>query len=178
MTSEIKKIPLIILGSARQKSETKSYVDFAFDQTEHKLLDLLEYNISSYNYNGIYPSSDSFNQLTAEILNHDIIIFATPVYWYSMSGLMKNVFDRFTDLVTIQKATGRKLKNKTAFLLAVGADQELPNGFEIPFQKTAEYLEMNYSGCVYFSINKKYSDSDNLDTKRTFIEMVKRCTYP
>ena len=161
------------MGSARQQSDTKSYVDFAFKQTEHKLFDLLENNISSYNYNRVYPASDNFNQLIEEILNHDIIIFATPVYWYSMSGLMKNVFDRFTDLVTIQKATGRKLKNKSVFLLAVGPDQELPDGFEIPFQKTAVYLGMHYKGCAYFSTDKKYSDRDKSETRQTFIEMVK-----
>ncbi len=166
LTSMTKQIPLIILGSARQESDTKSYVDFVFDQTEHNLYDLLKYNISSYNYSGVYPSSDNFKQLIEELLNHDIIIFATPVYWYSMSGLMKNVFDRFTDLVTIQKATGRKLKNKSVFLLAVGTDQKLPDGFEIPFQKTADYLEMNYKGCAYFSTDNKHSDKDKSDTRQ------------
>ena len=96
------QIPLIILGSARQQSDTKSFVDFVFNKIDHKLVDLLKYNISSYNYTGTYPTSDNFKQLTEEILNHDIIIFATPVYWYSMSGLMKNLFHRFTDLVTIK----------------------------------------------------------------------------
>ena len=171
------QIPLIILGSARQQSDTKSYVDFIFNQTDHKLVDLLKYKISSYNYNGTYPSSDNFNELTEEILNHDIIIFATPVYWYSMSGLMKNVFDRFTDLVTIQKATGRKLKNKNVFLLAVGTDQQLPDGFEIPFKRTADYLEMNYKGCAYFSTDNKYSDKEMSHNRQTFIDMVKKSTY-
>ena len=167
------QIPLIILGSSRQQGDTKSYVDFVFDQTDHKLVDLLKYNISPYNYNGTYSSSDNFNQLTEEILNYDIIIFATPVYWYSMSGLMKNMFDRLTDLVTIQKVTGRKLKNKSIYLLAVGTDPKLPEGFEIPFKMTADYLEMNYRGFVYFTSDNKSNDKDKFHNRQTFIDMVK-----
>lgn len=67
------------------------------------------------------------------MLHDDKIIFATPVYWYSMSGLMKTFFDRLTDLVTIQKSVGRKLKGKETFLFAVGTDDLLPAGFTIPF---------------------------------------------
>ncbi len=43
---------------------------------------------------------------------YDVLIFATPVYWYSMSGIMKVFFDRITDLLTIKKDIGRKLKGK------------------------------------------------------------------
>ena len=167
------QIPLIILASARKQSETKSYVDFVFDGTNHKLVDVLNYNISFYNYDGIYPSTDNFNLLVEEMLNSNTIIFATPVYWYSMSGLMKNVFDRFTDLVTIKKETGRKIKGKNVFLLSVGSDQNLPDGFEIPFRMTSDYLEMNYKGCVYFSTDNKISHQDKSNMKQIFMDKIK-----
>ena len=46
------------------------------------------------------------------ISKYDTIIFATPVYWYSMSGILKVFIDRITDLLTIEKELGRKLRGK------------------------------------------------------------------
>jgi multimeric flavodoxin WrbA len=170
------QVPLIILGSARQQSDTKFFVDFVFNGIEHRLTDLLSHKISFYNYNGTYPSSDRFKTIVADILTHKTIIFATPVYWYSMSGLMKNLFDRFTDLVTIQKEKGRQLKGKSIFLLAVGSDLAIPSGFEIPFKNTADYLGMHYKGCAYFSTDKNCSDNTKAETRQTFINMVEKST--
>jgi putative NADPH-quinone reductase len=167
-----KQIPLIIIGSSRQQSDTKSFVDDVFLDTKHKQLDLLEFNIAPYNYDGVYPVTDDFNQLAEEILKHDTIIFATPVYWYAMSAVMKQLFDRLTDLVTIRKATGRLLKGKTVFLMAVGNDESMPLGFEIPFKNTAEYLDMKYGGCIYFSTGHKTDADQTFSQKKLFIDAV------
>ena len=169
-----KKRLLVIIGSARQQGDTKAYVDYVFDTTEYTLIDLSDYHIAPYQYQGEYPAADTFNLLTEDILNHDIIIFATPVYWYAMSGSMKALFDRFTDLVTIQKMTGRKLKGKQILLLAVGSDADIPEGFEIPFKHTAVYLGMQYHGAVYFSTSKKIPDPDKSAKKQIFIDRVKK----
>ncbi len=34
-------------------------------------------------------------------------------------------------------------------MLAVGADAQLPPGFEVPFRMTADYLGMNWRGWCY-----------------------------
>lgn len=46
----------------------------------------------------------------------DNIVFATPVYWYAMSGRMKIFFDRFTDLLYTHKSIGKNLKGKKLFI--------------------------------------------------------------
>jgi multimeric flavodoxin WrbA len=166
------KEPLIIIGSSRKPSDTKSFVNDVFRNTPHKQLDLLDFKIIPYNYDGIYPADD-FNKLAEEILQHDTIIFATPVYWYAMSAVMKQVFDRFTDLVTIRKATGRLLKGKNIFLIAVGDNAEIPEGFEIPFKNTAEYLDMKYGGCIYFSTGHEANEDQKRSEKKLFIDAVK-----
>ncbi|MBS1537372.1 MAG: NAD(P)H-dependent oxidoreductase [Bacteroidetes bacterium] len=171
--NQLKQIPLIIIGSARKNSNTRYYVDKIFDEIDCKVLDLLDYQISPYNYDGKYPSSDNFYQLVEEIVYHDTLIFATPVYWYSMSGLMKNLYDRFSDLLTIQKETGKKLKNKNIILLAVGADSKLPEGFEIPFKLTAEYFGLKYLNSIYISTNMLNSKQDNNVEINKFKEIIK-----
>lgn len=167
--------PLIILGSARQQSDTKVYVDFLFNEVNYTIADLLNFNISSFNYSGNYPDNDEFDNLMEKILDYKTIVFATPVYWYSMSGLMKNLFDRLTDIVTVKKEIGRKLSGKSIFLIAVGTDEILPDGFEIPFSLTAKYFDMFYKGNVYFSTKHQNSIKHNLEKKNEFIVKLLRC---
>jgi multimeric flavodoxin WrbA len=47
----------------------------------------------------------------------------TPVYWYTMSGIMKVFFDRFSDLLRIEKDLGRKLRGKSMAVISCGADE-------------------------------------------------------
>jgi multimeric flavodoxin WrbA len=143
--------PLVILASARKESDTRAFVNRVFAGTDHKLIDLLDWPVAPYNYSNNYPEEDAFLEIAGELLRHQVIVFATPVYWYAMSGLLKIFFDRFTDLVTTKKQIGRQLKGKSTLLLAVGADEELPDGFEIPFKCTSAYLDMAYRGCIYYS---------------------------
>lgn len=167
--------PLIILGSARQQSDTKTYVEFVFKDLDHKLINLLDFNISAFNYSANYSPNDDFYKLIEMILDRNTIIFATPVYWYSMSGLMKNLFDRFTDIVTVKKEVGRQLNGKRMFLIAVGTDKKLPDGFETPFKLTAEYLNMIYEDGIYFST--QYQDRERYQQeKNVFIEKLLRHT--
>ena len=129
---------LVILGSARHDSDTKTYANFVFENVDHNIVTLLDYSISPFNYSANYPSDDDFYKLVEKILDYRTIVFATPVYWYSMSGLMKNLFDRFTDIVTVKKETGKKLNGKSMFLIAIGTEKKLPTGFDIPFKLTPD----------------------------------------
>jgi len=112
-----------------------------------------------------YPKEYGFLKIIEVVSEHENIVFATPVYWYSMSGLMKVFFDRLTDLVTVKKITGRELKNKSIFLLSVGNDKELPHGFEIPFKLTSDYFGWLYKSSLYLSIKES---SDQIAEKKTF----------
>ena len=141
--------PLILLGSARKASDTGKFVDTLFPGDSAAVVDLLDYTIAHYRYDGLYPPEDDFPHLVELLLQHQQLIFATPVYWYAMSGLMKVFFDRLTDIVTIQKQTGRQLKGKQTFLLAVGAEEILPLGFEEPFRLTSEYFGMEFMASIY-----------------------------
>jgi multimeric flavodoxin WrbA len=153
--------PLIILGSARKESDTKRFVDMVFEKMDNATIDLLDFPIHQYNYENNYPGDDGFLQVVELMLEYKIIVFATPVYWYSMSGLMKTFFDRFTDLVTVRKPLGRQLKGKSTFLIAVGAEQELPHGFEVPFEATSGYMKMVYSGGIYYCTRPKNPENDS-----------------
>ncbi|SNR63364.1 flavodoxin family protein [Hymenobacter mucosus] len=145
-------VPLVILGSARSDGDTQQWVAKVLADVPHTVVDLLKWPIAPYSYPHDYPTEDTFLRLTDLMLQHPVVVFATPVYWYSMSGRMKNFFDRLTDLVEEpHKQLGRQLAGKHAFLLAAGSDEEWPEGFEEPFRRTAEYFDMHFEGSLYHS---------------------------
>lgn len=163
---------LVILASAREQGDTKNALNSVMQGREHNVLDLLQFSIAPYNYDGVYPGTDRFQEVVDELLCHTQIIFATPVYWYAMSGLMKTLFDRFTDLVTIHKSKGRQLKGKEVYMLAVGANEELPDGFEVPFQRSAEYLDMAYKGKVYIPKNQLNTEQTMNTLRQDFLTLL------
>ncbi len=142
---------LVILGSNRKNSLTEQITRKALGQTDFDMIDLLDHKIAHYNYDGHYPADDEFEAIISKALPYNNIIFATPVYWYSMSGVMKVFFDRLTDLITIKKDLGHDLKGKSASMIAVGVDPAIPDGLEIPFKHTAAYLGIKYKGCNYYA---------------------------
>ena len=53
-----------------------------------------------------------------KILEADILIFVTPVYWYAMSGMMKNLIDRLTAL----ENEGKLLDGKVGAIVVTGTE--------------------------------------------------------
>ena len=144
---------LVILGSAREDSHTLSLVDAMLNGKPATRIDLRDLHIDHYEYDR--PAErDDFIKVAEAMAAHSVIVFATPVYWYAMSGRMKVLFDRFTDLVTVRKQLGRELKGRTIFVVACGSELELPEGFEVPFRDTAGYLHMSYGGAFYAQTTK------------------------
>lgn len=144
-----------------------------FKELPYRELDLLDFKIHTYSYDANYPNDDDLERVILETLNHETIIFATPVYWYAMSGIMKSFFDRLTDLVTVKKELGRRFKGKSVFFIAVGTDPSLPLGFDIPFSLTAQYFDMDFLGGIYFSTNEIDEFSCPNSELSEFIDKVK-----
>ena len=145
----MQEVPLTIVASARKESDSLQLIHKLFAGRTIELLNLLDYSVAPYSYSANYPPHDRFAELVTAMLHHQQIVFATPVYWYAMSAGMKTLFDRLTDLVTIQKPLGRQLKNKQIYMVAVGSDPALPPGFEVPFRLTAQYFGMEWKGGYY-----------------------------
>lgn len=140
---------IIILGSSNSNGETFAMAKYLSDKTGHKIIDLKTKNILPFDYE-FKNSDDDFLPLIREIANdYQTIIFATPVYWYTMSATMKLFFDRISDCLMIEKETGRKLRGKEMAVLSCGSDNELINGFYMPFIESANYLGMKYLGDVH-----------------------------
>lgn len=137
--------PLVICGSARAPSNTqKAVVHFMGECVP--FIALSEKKILPYSYTLKNPRDD-FWDILQMLLDADPLVFATPVYWHSMSGLLKTFFDRMTDLLDPALSTQRmKLKEKRVVVVADSA-KGLPEGFEVPFKGLCTYFSMTYCGC-------------------------------
>ena len=159
---------LAILGSSRSNGNTRVFLDRVLQGREARLLDLCDFDLSHYDYD-MPMDRDDFPQIAEQLQNYSTLLFATPVYWYSMSSRMKVLFDRLTDLLDRQIS----LEGKNVFLLATGTKPELPEGFEVPFRDTAAYLGMHYQGSVYACMREFGAVSNEAkEVARSFAERV------
>lgn len=160
----MKNKAVIIVGSSRKKGNTTRIVDAIEEQYDVEVVNLSDYEFSYYDYEAQNRNDDFFSLIKRVIEHYDVLVFATPVYWYTMSGVMKVFFDRFSDLIRIEKETGRKLRGKSMAVLSNSHDSEIEDTFYLPFKKSADYLGMQYLGNVHYNadikeetINKKIS---------------------
>jgi len=146
---------LILLGSARSNGNTAHAARHLATGLGDGcgLIDLLERRIDRYAYDAP-PGRDDFLAIAERMLAHHHLIFATPVYWYAMSGIMKTLFDRLTDLIYGAREQARALAGRRMWVLATGTDRDLPAGFQEPFARTAGYLGMRWCGSAYVCVAK------------------------
>lgn len=158
---------LIILGSSRKDGDTKRKVDELVSISKWDLIDLNDYNFSYYDYEHKNLDDDYLPLMREVIEKYDVLIFATPVYWYAMSGIMKVFFDRITDLLDNEKELGRKLRGKSMAALSCSIGDNLGEHFWLPFSETANYLGMKYLGNIH-----TLSDKDEAENLKNFVDMI------
>ena len=61
---------------------------------------------------------DDSNEIVEKMANADVIVWATPVYYYTMSGLMKTMIDRANPLYSMD------YKFREVYLLATATEDE------------------------------------------------------
>lgn len=63
--------------------------------------------------------NDDANEITEKILEAEVVVWATPVYYYEMSGQMKTMIDRANSLYP------RDYKFREVYLLSTAAEDEV-----------------------------------------------------
>jgi len=137
---------VVIVGSLRNDGDTANLSKQLIEKSKWDLVNLNDYEFSYFDYEHENRNDDYLNLMKKIVEKYETLIFITPVYWYSMSGIMKVFFDRFTDLLTIEKELGRKLRGKKMAVLSCSIGENLGEYFWLPFSETAKYLGMEYIG--------------------------------
>lgn len=154
------KAPLIIFGSSRSKGDTFDAIQKVLNGREVPIVDLNDLDISQFDYD-YQNETDDFLPLAHKMLDTETIIIASPIYWYSMSAIMKIFIDRITDLTAHRKELGRKLKGKDVYLITASGNRNGEEEFETVFAKTFDYLDMSYKGCFFY-----YSGQDEKEKEK------------
>lgn len=158
------KDTIIILGSSRSNGDTAKAVQILQKNIDCDVVDLNDYDISYYDYEHKNKGDDFLPLMRRIIKDYQNIIVATPVYWYTMSGILKVFFDRTSDLLTIEKDLGRQLRGKHFGAISCCINGNVDDEFWHPFKKTAGYLGMTYVGNVHV---------DTLENEDVFAGLIK-----
>ena len=139
----------LLQASSRSKGDSHTITNYLNSNNQFDIIDLKTKNINHFDddFNNV---DDDFIGLISEIIEkYDMLVFVTPVYWYSMSGILKVFFDRFSDLLKTHKELGRKLRGKQMAMISCSNSNNLKEGFTMPFMESANYLGMSYLGDIH-----------------------------
>jgi glutathione-regulated potassium-efflux system ancillary protein KefG len=166
----MKKILIIFAHPALQKSKI------------HKRLTESLNNLSGITVNNLYENyPDFYIDVIREqqlLIEHDIIVWQHPFYWYSSPAILKEWFDLVLQHGFAYGAKGRSLEGKQVLsVISAGGTQEVYskkginqytiNEFLIPFKQSANLCRMEYLPpfVIYTSYKLSNSDIDYYATK-------------
>lgn len=159
--------PLVIVGSSRNDGGTLEMLAQLNQLAGWDVIDLNDLSFSYFDYDHLNREDDFLPMMRRVVPRYDTFIFATPVYWYSMSGILKVFFDRITDLLTIEKELGRQLQGKRMAVITSSIGNHMGDHFWLPFAETARYLGMDFLTGVH-----TLSGKDNSALIRQFVRKV------
>ena len=164
---------IALFASSRRHGNTGQLMDRIADELQIEVIDLGEKSISAFDYEH-RNRDDDFEPLIDRVLGFDQIIFASPIYWYSVAPPMKIFIDRLSDLLDLPDLLdkGRQLRSKTAYVVSTSVDDEPDPPFIDAFRETFRYLGMAYGGCVNASCNDGYVADKYEDDIQAFISDV------
>ncbi len=168
----MQKKVIIILGSSRSHGDTRKLIDRVREEIDADFIDLNDLQISYYDYE-YKNQEDDFLPTMKRVVEYDKIILASPVYWYSMSGVMKTFVDRFSDLIRIHKQVGRQLRGKQLYTISSSSDSTVYACFLEAFELTAKYLGMDYDGYLYGWIENEEIPKSLIPALKSFIDKLK-----
>ncbi|MEI3612692.1 flavodoxin family protein [Pseudogracilibacillus sp. SO30301A] len=107
---------------------------------------------------GFPEINDDYNSIIDRILKHEIIIFSTPIYWYSMTATMKKFIDRWSQTLRDKNYPHFKeqMKQKKAFVIAVGGDNPYIKGLPMiqQFQHIFDFIGIQFEGYIIGDANR------------------------
>lgn len=143
------KRALALFASSRPDGNTRRALRQVIGGHQVPVIDLAAARLSPYDYQH-RNLDDDFVVIVRQMVAADLLLFATPVYWYTMSSPMKVFFDRFSDLLNVHKDLRAGLRGRECYLLGSGASETPPDSFVTPITQTCTYLGMQFRAWHYW----------------------------
>lgn len=131
---------LFINGSPNKHGNTAALAETLMGGREYQTLHLVDYKV--YGYGQQFPD-DQFSEIVEKMKEADTIVIGSPVYWHNVSGMVRNLIDRFYGPVS----SGALARRKFVFLFQGTA----PEGWmlekaEYTMSRFARMYGMEYVG--------------------------------
>ena len=151
---------VIIQASSRSDGNTSCIVSYLEKETNFDVIDLNQKDIKHFDYE-FKNKDDDFQTLFKNITeSYDTILFVTPVYWYTMSGLLKVFLDRISDFLFNEKDIGRRLRTMKMGVVSCSNEAGIIDGFAMPFKHSAAYLGLEYLGHLHTWVQERTIPKD------------------
>lgn len=171
---ELSPSAIALFSSSRRNGNTGQLIDRIARELDIEVIDLAALDISSYDYEH-RNRSDDFEPLMRRLLEFEQLIFASPVYWYSVTAAMKMFLDRLSDYLDIPEllTVGRRMRGKRAYIACTSICNEAPASFVNTLVDTFDYLGMNYGGIAHVDCSDGYSPVAGSIAAAELIERVR-----
>ena len=148
----------VITGSPRKNGNTFAMVDSFIKAAEAKGHEVVRFDAAMMNIGGCHACmtcfktgkacsfDDDFNVIAPYILEADAIVYAMPVYWYSIPAQIKGVIDKvFSFCVAEKPISGKKMG---LICCCEEHDASVMEGVRVPMERTAALLKWDIVGEV------------------------------
>ena len=138
---------LFVNSSPNREENTYRIGEELLKDKEHDVLQMVDYRISQY---GQVFEDDEMKDVLKEMDKYDILVIGSPVYWYTVGGMLKIFIDRLYMLPEAEVLRGKKL-----YLFAQGS---LPNEDTV---KSIEFLSNRLSYLMGMELKGVVTDSSD-----------------
>lgn len=168
---------IALFSSARRHGNTGQLIDRIAAALEIEVVDLGTLRLSPYDYEH-RNRDDDFEPLMQRVLAHEQIVFASPIYWYSVSPAMKIFLDRISDFLDLPDllAEGRRLRGKNAYIVCTSICDEPAPEFISAFVETFGYLGMKHGGVAHANCHDGFQPALHDPIAGAFAGLVKKAT--
>lgn len=141
----------VITGSPRKNGNTFAMVDSFINAAEAKGHEVVRFDAAMRKIGGCHACmtcfktgkacsfDDDFNLIAPHILDADAVVFAMPVYWYSIPAQIKGVIDRMFSFVV----AGKNIAGKKCGVITC-CEEDAPtvmDGVTMPMRRTFDLLK-------------------------------------
>lgn len=165
----------VILGSSRENGNSEILARRLCDGIDVEWITLREMNIrpivdQRHTEKGFDPVDDDYEDVINQVMDSDLLIFCTPLYWYGMSGHMKNFIDRWSQSLRNDRDYFKgKMKDKPAYVVISGGESAKIKGLPLvqQFQYIFEFMDMKFAG---YLIGRGSKPGEVLNDKTSLME--------
>lgn len=168
---------LVIYGSSRENGNSEQLMKHVLADIEHTEIHLKNFTVlpitdERHTESGFQTVIDDYDYIMEAFLEHDIVLFATPLYWYGMSGALKDFFDRWSQSLRDTRYQFKQTtKVKKGFIVIVGGDHPRIKALPLvqQFQYIFDFVSMSFEDYI---IGKGSKPGEVLEDERALFDAL------